>query len=448
MPHSANAPQFYDYDVRGRGVFSPMTTSLYRDFSQGAPGTVMGWAYQMRRLDFENFHDIAITTEVTSHLDSQAPAICAELQTGIMRDRPRLYPSDVDLNIKSSVGNGLNGLNCYMFSSGENLGNMGVFGTYHQWQAAVGLDGKPREHFASLKSWGAFVKKFGSKLAETRKVTDSAIGLYLPYYATEYYQGTWSAEIESARNLFFFDGFARLMMLAGFQPEILDLMKESDQDLAQRESLSVFSLEIMDEVTQQKLARYVQGGGKLLLGPKVPSVNLKGEPCGILAQALGANPKGKAHKEMVIWDGKECAVEMPIQTFNGYKSKPILKTVSGDACVVRGQSGKGQWLLYGFPLVHGFDYQVNMVKDWFAHLGLKPYLLPLPWDIQAIVRWGKEEGFLFLFNYHDVPKTGRVTVDLRNLLKAAPFLKKFKLDRRSAVVIPIALRKNKLVETK
>jgi len=452
VPHSANAPQFYDYDVRGRGVFSPMTTSLYRDFSQSAPGTVMGGAYQMRRLDFENFHDVTIATEVTSHLDKQAPTICAELQTGIMRDRPRLYPSDVDLNIKSSVGNGLNGLNCYMFSSGENLKEMGVFGTYHPWQAAVGLDGKPREHFASIKIWGAFVKKFGSKLAQTQKVTDSAIGLYLPYYATEYYQGAWSAEIESARNLFFFDGFARLMILAGFQPEIFDLMKESDENLSRRKNLSIFSLEVMDEVTQEKLVRYVQGGGKLLLGPQVPSVNLKGEPCLILMEALAANQKEKADKEMIIWNGKECAVEMPIQTFNGSKSKPILKTVSGEACVVEGRSGKGQWLLYGFPVVHRFDYQVKMVKAWFGRLGIRPQILTEPWDIQATVRWGKEGGFLFIFNYHDVPKAGEVTVNLRKPLnpglKADPFVKKFKLDRRSAVVIPLVLKNNKIVEVK
>ena len=121
LPVTANIPQFYDFDVRGRGVFAPMTSMMFRDFPAHVPGTVFGGAYQMRRLDYENFHDIALTTEVLRMIGGpDAPVMCAELQTGIMRDRPRLYPQDVELNLKTSAAHGLDALNAYMFSGGRN----------------------------------------------------------------------------------------------------------------------------------------------------------------------------------------------------------------------------------------------------------------------------------------------------------------------------------------
>jgi len=48
----------------------------------------------------------------------EAPALCVEFQTGGISDRPRIYGSDVELNLTCSVGHGLGGVNCYMFSGG------------------------------------------------------------------------------------------------------------------------------------------------------------------------------------------------------------------------------------------------------------------------------------------------------------------------------------------
>lgn len=447
--HSANAPQFYDYDVRGRGVFSPMTTSLYRDFSAAAPSTVFGGAYQMRRLDFENFHDVSITTEVIKLLDEDAPVVCAEMQTGIMRDRPRLYPSDVELNIKTSVAHGLNGINCYMFSSGQNVSGMGIFGTQHDWQAPVSLRGEERDHFLPLKEWGKFVRRHGLDLAETRKVTDTTLGFYLPYYATEYYTGPWVARIETARNQLFYDGMARIIQLAGFNFSMSDLMKESDADLARRESLCLFSLDFMDEDTQTKIARYVSGGGRLLVGPRMPSRDLHGRPCAVLAKSLGLSYHEQTRKEMLLWNGNECAVEFPIQSFNGAKNHPLIKTKSGLACVSEGRSGRGRWVSYGFGLSHLYDYQVRMAREWLDHLGIRPHLSIEPWDVHAVVRWGRDRGFLFILNYHDVTKKGRVRVDLRKVAKStSPLTINFRLERRSGEIVPLILKKNKITEVR
>jgi len=448
VPFSANIPQFYDYDVRGRGVYSPMTCSMFRDFSLQVPKTVFGGAYQMRRLDFENFHDVGITTEMTKMLDKESPSICAELQTGILRDRPRLYPQDIDLNLKSSTAHGLNGVNCYMFSSGENLPGLGAFGSYHDWQAPVSLDGiKTKEHFAPLKEWGKLIKKYGSQLAGTKKINDTAIGFYLPYYATEYFSGQKASLLESQRTNFFFDGFARLLQLSNYNYSFLDLLKESKEELLQNNSLSVFTLDFMDEETQNKLADYAKSGGKLLFGPRVPSYNLSGKPCAILAEKLGISFQEEKIKQPIVWQGIEMIVDFPIHTFNTENKSSLVKTKSDIPCAFYGKAGLGNFIVYGFGLNHVFDYQVQMVREWMETLKVIPSLKFEPWDLQGTLRWDKSHsrGFLFLFNYHDVKKKGAVSLKFKDQ-KIKEFEKRFTMEERSGVVLPLELIKNKVVE--
>ncbi len=448
VPLSANAPQFYDYDVRGRGVFSPMTTSMFRDFSRFSPSTIFGGAYQMRRLDFENFHDVPITTECTKLLDAESPTICAELQTGIMRDRPRLYASDVDLNIKTSAAHGLNGVNCYMFSSGVNPCGMGLFGTYHDWQAPLSLKGEEREHMAPIHEWGMFLKKHGAALAETTKVADTTLGFYLPYYATEYFTGSWASQIEFRRTQWFYDGFARLVQIAGYNFSICDLLASSREELRKHASLSVFSLEFMDEETQQKLADYVLAGGTLLLGPRLPTSNLKGESCLILAHTLKIQPHVSKERSMIHGHQTECAVEQPIQIFEAGHAVVHSKTAAGAPCVIQGSTAqRGQWLVYGFGMTHLFDYHVDMVREWMQWLGIPLSLRMDPADVHGVLRWGKDQGFLFLMNYHDATRDGEWTLHLQ-AQQLEPLTKSFHLDRRSSKVVILKRSGTRLHEFK
>jgi beta-galactosidase len=309
VPLFCNIPQFYDYDIRGRGNWAPMTTSMFRDFPLLTPNLIFGGAYQMRHLDFENFHDVALTTEITRMISavkvpvttkpffveggeglpgeppfetlarSETPVVCAELQTGIMRDRPRLYPQQVELNVKSSVGQGLAGVNAYMFAGGENVPGLGAFGSYHDWQAPVGPQGETRPHLAPLKDFGRFVKWAGPLLAQTRKTIDTTLGFYLPYYGTEYWSGPWVEAIEAQRTAFWYDGLARLVSLAGYSYNYADIQRAPVEVLLKSPTLWLYSLDFMDGDTQAKLAEYVRAGGKLVLSPRLPTRNLRGERC-------------------------------------------------------------------------------------------------------------------------------------------------------------------------
>ncbi|OGR97746.1 MAG: hypothetical protein A2902_03715 [Elusimicrobia bacterium RIFCSPLOWO2_01_FULL_64_13] len=444
VPLSANIPQFYDYDVRGRGVYSPMTTSLFRDFPEKAPRTIFGGAYQLRRMDFENFHDIPMATEVIRMLDRSVPSICAELQTGIMRDRPRLYPQDVDLNLAASLAHGLDGVNCYMFSAGRNLPGMGAFGSTHDWQAPVSLDGAVKPHFEPIRRWGAWLNKHGESLALTRKVPDLALGFYLPYYATEYFRGEWTARVEALRTGHFYDGIARLIQLAGYNFAAADLMKDGLDTLLKFRSLCVHSIGLMDARTQDKLAEFVRRGGNLLIGPAMPRRDLSGKKCENLLKSLHVSARQAGRTETVRWREGECWVESLFDVFDPGPYRTVLKTASGRACAVAGRSGPGRWLAYGFPVPPLFDYQVGMVREWLRALEIEPRVRIEPWDAQAVLRWGNGRGFLFIFNYHDVPMEGRVAVRLKEFA-GTPYRAAFRLDRRSCRAVALRRIGNKIV---
>ncbi|MFH1259118.1 MAG: beta-galactosidase [Elusimicrobiota bacterium] len=479
LPLIANIPQFYDFDVRGRGVYSPMTTSFYRNFPDYVGPVVMGGAYQMRRLDYENFHDISITTEavrMTSQLSPPAdfypiklnhknfndalisqeagdtdqyvelPVFCAELQFGIMRDRPRLYPSDVELNLKTSTAHGLNGLNGYMFSGGVNLPELAAFGRYHEWQAPVSSTGEERDHFRPIQEFGRLIKTYGQKLAQTKKFSDTALGFYLPYFTSEFLHGKWVELLEAKRNGLFFDGIARLLQLAGLNFSMVDIQRASLNKLLEYPRLWVFSLEFMDRVTQKKLTDYVKAGGILILNPELPVKDLTGEKETYLAEEFSFNKLEKiAGATVQLKDKgpvKDCYVSGDISVFHSPESQVLAESSSGHSCAMMKKIGKGKLMFLGFGLSHIYDYQVDLVKSWAAKLGLQPKITVQPADIQAVLRSGEDFAFLFLFNYHQVSKEVKVSFSLdgSKTVYRLPGKKKIVLEPNRGYLLPINLK--------
>ena len=442
LPVMANIPQFYDFDVRGRGVFAPMTSMMFREFPARVPGVLFGGAYQMRRLDYENFHDIALTSEVLRMIGgAEAPAVCAELQSGIMRDRPRLYPQDVELNLKTSAAHGLNALNAYMFSGGRNEEGMGAFGAYHEWQAAVASDGSRRAHFAALRDFGRQVRAFGPRLADTRKHVDAVVGFYAPYWTTEFLTGPRIEAWEWKKAQLFYDGLARLLQLAHLNHAFLDLQRATGEELQRLPALVVFALELMDAETQAKLAGYVRGGGRLLLYPELPVQDEGRAPCTILADFLGVKVAGRTSGNIVVRvDGRETPSQGEVLAFVAPEAAVVARTADGSACGLEVAREGGRVLLLGFGLNHMFDYQVALVRDLAARLGIRPAIETAD-DLQVCLRTDGRAGFLFVANFHDGPRAGRLRMVLPGESRATtlPSRGEVHLAARRCYLLPLNL---------
>jgi len=448
LPVVANIPQFYDFDVRGRGIYSPMTTSMFRDFPIYVPEVIFGGAYWPRRLDYDNFHDVMLTTEAVKMVSPpNVPAICCELQTGILRGRPRIQPPDVELLLKGSVSYGLNGVNSYLFCGGKNPEGLGVFGSYHDWQAPISSEGKERPHLKPLESFGKFIRTFGEKLALTKKESDTVLGFYTPYYATEYLKGKFAEELERKRDELFFDGMARLLQLAGISYSLKDLEKSSVEDLLSCPTLWVFCLDFMDGETQIKLAHYVEAGGRLVIFPTMPTMDLSCQKKTLLADGLGIEIMGKIRENLVEVKGKEILVRGETTVFRIREGLDtvIARTLGGEPCGLLTEKGKGLALILGFGVSHVFDYQIELIRYFAKEMAVSPSIVIESGEAVAVMRSiarGPEKdkyGFLFLSNYKDEPEYVKLSLRLPGERRRAklPERGSLYLAGRSASILPL-----------
>ncbi len=436
VPLVANIAQFADFDVYGRGIFSPMTSSMFKDFPRKIKDLVIGGAYQMRRLDYENFHDIAVTTEIVKMISGKnSPSMCVELQSGIMFDKPLIYPSDVELNIFTSCAHGLNGLNCYMFASGKNFPDMGWLGTNHSWQAPVALDGRKRPHYESVKKWGRIFKIFNKELAFSKKEADITVGFYMPYYMTEYLKGDFVGKIEFQRNKLFFDGICRLLELCGYNFDMVDIQIARLKD---KKNLFVFCLDFMDRDTQKKLADFVKQGGKLIIGPELPLRDLSGRKFTYLENELKLYPK-ETRNLFIQRKGELLHVEKPIRIFDSVKATAVLETQNGEKAAVFKKIGEGKVVAFGFGLTHTFGYHIDLMQVFLDKIGLRPGIKNSVREIPAVIRKGEESSFLFVANYHQLDKDLSLKLTLADKEKPIriPSAGSFKLPGRTCRLLPL-----------
>ncbi|MFC2048871.1 beta-galactosidase [Elusimicrobiota bacterium] len=438
-PVIANIPQFIDFDTRGRGLASPMTSSFYRYIPDKVSNIIFGGAYQMRRLDYENFHDATITTNIVKSLTAyKNPVLCAELQTGILRDKPRLYPSDVELNLKTSMASGVDGVNSYMFSGGENPDGIGMFGKSHSWQAPVSKDGEIDEKFKTLKEHGEFIKTFGSKIAATKPRFQTEFGLYTPYYGTEFLNKIDCDFLVYARDRFFFDGMGRFLNLTNISFSVRDIMMR-ELDPRDSSTLFVFSLSFMDRATQLKLVDYVKSGGRLFLFPELPENDLSGNKCTLLIDELDLVVVEKISSPIILFDEKECFSEGASTIISSEKMK-VLATAEGNPCVISRNASKGKIVFFGVPMSHTFDYQADIINEIFIkELGVVQEVELNPRDIIGMLRTGPEGSFIFLNNYHQVDRKCGLKVEIPEL--DISFSKDdIQLSSRSAKVLPLNVK--------
>jgi beta-galactosidase len=432
-PVLANIPQFYDYDLRGRGIYSPATTIKFGRFAEKVPGVIFGGAYQMRRLDYENFHDIPITTAVVKSITPEgSPVICAELQTGVLSDKPRLYPADVELNLRTTLMSGVNGLNCYMFAGGTNEGNVGQFGLYHEWQAPVASDGRLRSHYKSLKVFGDFVNGLGAGAAAMPPAADLHLGLYNGYYNTEYLDGPMADRIFAVRNEFFFDGLARQAYLAGYQTGLTDIKKSP---AIKAPALAVFSTLFMDAASQKKLFSYVEKGGRLLFCGETLLMDEGWKPCPVFLDSLGLTAEKVKRVRTIDFLGRETYLHnQDINTFGGLRpDDKVIALYKGKPCGIVRKAGKGTLCLLGFHFSDKFDYFKPAFDAVCGELGVKKSVSTGGYDLITMLRRDKESGFLMVANYHDDVTPGVVTADFDG--DKIEFL--VLMRNRAAVIVPL-----------
>ncbi|MBI3323754.1 MAG: beta-galactosidase [Candidatus Omnitrophica bacterium] len=446
LPLIANVPQCYDYNVFGRALPGLMTSSMFREVARTDPRVLFGGAYQLRHVTFENFHDLILMNEACRLIGRPAnPALCVELQTGALFDRPRLATSDVALTLALCFGGGLQGINGYMLAAGESPPGVGARGRYHEWQAAIAGDGRLRPHARALEQAAGWVTMGGEALASSVPLANrAAFGWYAPYYMTEYLSGPTVSQLEERRDAQFFDGLARLLILAGFRMPFVDLERSTLQELRRYPVIVALSLERMAWSVQQRLLDYARSGGRLVLSPLVPDQDWTGEPAGLLRSALGIKRMKAEPGSVVTVDGEETFTEGHQWAFEVAGAELLGRTHSGRPCAWTKSLGRGTVMVLGFGLLHRFDYQVGLLRRLMQRVGLHPCVEAEPWDVPVLVRVSPRRSspasrtmFVFACNPHEEIRHVKIHLRIDGRLSEVAEGRSILLPPRSCRMLPV-----------
>ncbi len=433
VPFVVNVAQFEDYHDRGRAFDAILTAVKFEHFS--SPDTILSGDFYPKRIDYDNFHDVITAIEILKTFSNDGnPVISMELQAGFIYDRPKIYPSDVELLTNTCFAHGLAGVNFYMFAGGLNYENVGVYGMWHDWQSPISWNGDIKQSFRTIKEiannlpFNFRKKDERTKSGEFTKVYDICVGIYKPYFSTMFLKGEFIDEIETVRNLYFHDGILRLLTIANVNFKFIDIEKD---DISSVDNLFLFAFDWMDEETQNKLVNFITTSGlskkSLILFYDIPDKNLKGIKTDIFQTTLGIEriekfyPQTDDYYKFIdmgnIMDDElfnDIPVFSRIATVkfknlenNGVKIIAKFKNeIAGFVKKIRGNN----FVFLGFGINQRYDYQIKIIRKILNIAGIKPKIICAPDDIHASLFKLYDEHYLFVANYHETEREAEITV--------------------------------------
>lgn len=421
-PYVVNVHGFRDFSFYSRGVDYPIGLSQLSGVSTSS-ARVLGGDFYPGHVTYDNFHDLVLATLYTRSVnDRDAATFSPEFQSGRFQDRPHLNPSDLDLSARVSIASGLNGINWYMLSAGENPENIGVFGRDHTWQAPVGLKGEYRPSARVVEHLGMLLKSYGKSLVQSQVQPDLHLGFYSAYYMTEEAEsdGKFTSVIECMahqREALQFDGIYRLLVASNVQAEAIWIDGPANRiDPATCPVLWMATTRYMDAGTQERLADYVISGGILIMGPEIPDQDLKGEPCRILLEALDlSQPTATGHRGMAqigSWPSVYCP---QYATYVDTASESVLgRLMPGGEVLIFGQAvGQGRVVVVGVGWASLYDSYHAVVRELLTTIIGRPLtLVSEDPSIHVLARQGAAGNFLFAHNFSETTLQTVVTLSV------------------------------------
>ncbi len=215
----------------------------------------------------------------------------------------RVKASTNNLRVRLFIGQGNRMLNFYLFNGGVNYrfdkkrydGNdrIASTGEEHGYAAPIGPRGEKTYLFDKLSQATNLVNTYKDKLSTVKVLNDPVSFAFIPdYYMTEfrYPKSEKMREIHDNitryRDKFAWDSVCRALLLLNYQFDAINI-QDNEIDLNHTKVLILPSSRYMAKTIQDKVVNFLNKGGKVLLFGEVPLYDLEGNPCTILANALG-----------------------------------------------------------------------------------------------------------------------------------------------------------------
>lgn len=311
----------------GSAATFPIGISQLVETYRGVPQTISGSDIYLGDLTSATVHDLYLVNAFMDAVhDADQPLTSVEFQAGCGNYsgdfEPRLDAASVDLKTRMCVAQGVRLFNYYLFAGGINPrldtpvgdGNdrIGFVGERHGFSAPIDPEGETGATYDDAAQAIAPVMALADQLAVGREEHDDVTLGFLPdYFMTESrYPSSASmaalvADLERYRGGGTHDGaLVRAMLRAGYRFGATDLQSAMPD---RTQVLALACAHHLDSAVQQRLSDFVRTGGRLLLYGALPTHDMVGEPCTVLADALGIGVVDE------VWESREyypsvCAV--------------------------------------------------------------------------------------------------------------------------------------------
>ncbi len=454
----------------GRGTQFPIGISqLYEAYTQGK-GYLSGSDIYLNNLTMDNFHDLYLLNAFMAAVhDKDQPITSMEFQCGDgnygQNRSNRIEPHSTEQKIRMCIAQGMRWLNYYVFTGGRNFrlekprkdGNDRIAhtGEHHGFSAFITPEGKKSHTFDRLARVTVMMKEMEAKVATMKEEHDNLSIAFIPdYYMTEYrYPGNnkmneIARNLESNRGPWAWDMMAKAILLAGFRFGAIDVQNRP-LDSATTPVLVLPSARYMDAALQKKLTGWLHEGGKLLLYGEVPQYDMEGNPCSVLADALGVRYDGTYVSQpgfypSVVAEGWAAPRPETRSAFtHSYRSNTaaaFLRPYGDDAmCGFEVGVGKGKAIAITTTYICDPDFY----KAALARLGAKP-ALQHDCEIDGIFMTStsnaKDERFIHLLNLDAVDKKFNLYENGKPLFGG----KELELQAHEAVMLPLNVQFNKV----
>ncbi len=216
------------------------------------------------------------------------PPTVLELPSGSASDWPPFTSGDAAACYMTNLAFGMKGHNYYIFTGGPNPPRLGDTTDLYDFGAPIGARGEIRPLYHTQAAFAGFIQRH-EWLLRGQRLWDLRLGFnFRDAHAERYWLGHGDLLFTPVDAYHFLQkGLLTSALCAGLNPVMVDLdhddwVHDIDTPLVVATSVT------MPHAQQQRLIRFVERGGCLLLTPLLPSLDEDLYPCRELADFLGA----------------------------------------------------------------------------------------------------------------------------------------------------------------
>lgn len=350
--------------------------------------------------------------------DYGSPPTVWEMPGGSASDWPAVTPGDGLAAWMANLAYGMKGVNYYIFAGGPNPPGAGTTSDLYDYGAAVdAATGERRPLWHAQRAFHGFIQR-ESWLADAAIVADCRIALCGEYANASRYaiDRTGLAFAPAEAWTFTRKGLFLTASCAGLSPDFISL--DGSADLPTDLPLLVAASSSMPADAQRQLVRFLDGGGRLLIAPVVPTLDEEFRPCRLLADRLGATgdaavfgPERRTRLNAhgvtnVRINGTLCSHDaVPAGAQITAQEECSGRTVGWHAQL----PGGGAATVLGLHWKQSHREHEQMLRNALERLGLRRTLHGGNPNVWTVLRSDGQHVCLFLLNLFTTPCTTRVT---------------------------------------